>query len=177
MGRVLGLLAAVGLFAVGCAHAPTKPGEQADLKAAAHQTLATMEGKDPGLRPLLDQSIGYIVFPQVGEGGFLIGGGAGAGVLYEHGKQTGFAELSHMSAGALAGGQKYAEVVVIKDPKVLEDLKAGRFDFGAKAQAVIVRTGASQNATFENGIAVFQDPIKGAMANASVTGQRIKLTM
>ena len=177
MGRVLGLLAAVGLCAVGCAHAPTKPGERADLKVEAQKALANMEAKDPGLRPLLNQSVGYVVFPSVGEGGFLIGGGAGSGVLYEHGVQTGFATLEHMSAGALAGGQSYAQVVVIKDPNVLNDLKAGRFDFGAKAQAVIVRTGASQNATFENGVAVFQDPIRGAMVSASVTGQRIRISM
>jgi lipid-binding SYLF domain-containing protein len=177
MGRVLGLLAAVGLCAVGCAHAPTKPGERADLKAAATNTLAQMEASDPSLKSVLDQSVGYIVFPSVGSGGFLIGGGGGAGVVYEHGVQTGFAELSKLQAGAIAGGQSYSQVVAIKEPQVLADLKSGRFDFGAQASAVIIRTGVASNATFENGVAVFIQPIKGAMVNASIGGQKIRLVM
>jgi lipid-binding SYLF domain-containing protein len=98
-------------------------------------------------------------------------------VVFEHGKQVGFAEVSHASVGALAGGQRYAEIVIIKDPAAFEDLKSGRFDVGAKAQAVILRSGASTNTTFEKGVAVFIDPIRGGMVNASVTGQRLRLTL
>jgi lipid-binding SYLF domain-containing protein len=113
----------------------------------------------------------------VGEGGFIVGAGAGSGVVFEHGRHTGFAEVSHASVGALAGGQRYAELVIIKDPAALEALKSGRFDVGAKAQAVILRSGASTNTTFDKGVAVFVDPLRGGMVNASITGQRIKLTM
>jgi lipid-binding SYLF domain-containing protein len=113
----------------------------------------------------------------VGTGGFLIGGGAGSGVVYEHGRHTGFATVEHASVGALAGGETYSELVIVNDPSALEQLKSGRFDFGANASAVIVRTGASTTTTFENGVAVFVEPLRGAMVNASVTGQRIRLTM
>jgi lipid-binding SYLF domain-containing protein len=174
-----GLLAAVGLCLgiLGCAHTPTSPGARADLKDAAAKTLAQMEAKDSSLRPLLDQSVGYVVFPSVGSGGFIIGGGSGSGVLYENGAVTSFAEISQLSAGALAGGSTYSQVVVVRDRKALEDMKAGRFDFGAKASAVIVRTGAATGATFENGVAVFVEPIGGAMVNASIGGQKIRLSM
>src|SRR5262245_12709810 len=87
-----------------CAHAPTKPGERADLVNDAHTTLASMQAKDTGLRPMLDKSVGYIVFPKVGQGGFIVGGGAGKGVVFENGKQTGFATVESASLGALAGG-------------------------------------------------------------------------
>ena len=177
MRKPLGLFAAATLFILACAHAPTKPGARADLVKDARQTLAKMEADDPSLRPLLDQSLAYVVFPRVGEGGFIIGGGAGSGVVFERGKPNGFAEITHASVGALVGGQRYAQLVVVKDPDALEALKTGRFDFGAKAQAIIVRTGASTNATFEKGVAVFVDPIRGGMVNASVTGQRIRLTL
>jgi lipid-binding SYLF domain-containing protein len=177
MKKALGCFAVAGLFIIACAHAPTKPGERADLVTAAHKTIQKMEATDPGIRNLLDQSVAYVVFPAVGEGGFIVGGGAGSGVVFEHGKQAGFAEVSHASIGALAGGQRYAEIVIIKDPAAFEDLKSGRFDVGAKAQAVILRSGASTNTTFEKGVAVFIDPIRGGMVNASVTGQRIRLTL
>jgi hypothetical protein len=68
-------------------------------------------------------------------------------------------------------------VVVIRDRRALDDMKSGRFDFGAHASAVIVRTGAATSATFEKGVAVFVDPISGAMVNASIGGQRIRLTL
>jgi lipid-binding SYLF domain-containing protein len=175
--RAVALVFIAGMSLLACAHAPTQPGERADLVRDARQTLARMETKDPSLRPLIDRSVGYVVFPAVGSGGFIVGGGGGAGVLFEHGVQTGFATIEKLQAGALAGGQRYAQVVVIRDQRALDDLKTGRFDFGAQAQAVIVRTGASADATFENGVAVFVDPIHGAMVNASVGGQKIRLTM
>jgi lipid-binding SYLF domain-containing protein len=177
MRKVFGFFAVAALFILACAHAPTKPGERADLVSEAHKTLRKMEASDPGLRPLLDQSVAYIVFPAVGQGGFIIGGGAGSGVVFERGRQTGFAEISHAAVGALAGAQRYSELVIVKDRNVLEDLKAGRFDLGAQASAVIVRSGSAASTTFDKGVAVFIEPIRGGMVNASITGQKIRLTM
>jgi lipid-binding SYLF domain-containing protein len=136
-----------------------------------------MEAKDSGLRPLIERSAGYVVFPTVGSGGFIVGGGAGKGVLFENGQATHFATVEKLSAGALAGGQSYAQVVVIRDEHVLQEMKSGRFDFDAHASAIILRSGAATNATFEKGVAVFVEPLKGAMVNASVGGQRIRLTL
>ncbi|HEY2747750.1 MAG TPA: hypothetical protein VGL86_24175 [Polyangia bacterium] len=136
-----------------------------------------MEAKDPSLRPLIESSVGYIVFPAVGSGGLLIGGGAGKGVLFEQGQVSHFATVEKLAAGAIAGGARYSEVVAIRDPQALHAMKSGRFDFGAQASAVIVRTGAAANATFENGVAAFIEPVRGAMVNASIGGQRIRLTL
>ncbi len=177
MKRMFQSLAVVFLFVAGCAHEPTKPGERADLNRDARATLSRMEASDPGLRPMLASSVGYIVFPKVGAAGLLVGGGAGMGVIFEHGAQTGYATVEHLGVGALAGAQHYAELVVIKDPKVLDEVKHGRLDFGANASAVIVRSGASETATFEKGVAVLIEPLGGAMVNASLNGQRIHATM
>jgi len=177
MNRVIRVLALAGVFALGCAHAPTKAGERADLKQAADQTVATMTADDPSLQSLLDQSVAYIVFPQIGSGGLIVGGGAGSGVLYQHGQQTGFATVEHLKFGALAGGQKYSQIVVIQDPQALERIRAGKFQFGAGASAVILRSGAAATASFNNGVAVFRKPLKGAMASAALGSERIKLRM
>jgi hypothetical protein len=45
-------------------------------------------------------------------------------------------------------------------------------NFGANASAIIANSGAA-NARFVNGVAVFIRPITGAMAEASLGGQRI----
>ena len=62
----------------------------------------------------------------------------GRGVIYEQGRQVGFAKLSEASVGAQVGGQKFAELVIVRDQFTLDKLKAGTFDFGAQAQAVIL---------------------------------------
>lgn len=175
MIRAMGLLVTATVCIAGCAHAPSHPGARAELTSAAERTLAEMEARDPGLRKTIDDAVGYIVFPTVGEGGFLVGGGSGVGVVFEKGKVTGYAELQHGSVGALFGGQSYSELVVVQNRKALEAMKAGKFDFGAKAEAIIVRSGASASADFSRGVAVFVHPKSGAMVNASLTGQRIRV--
>lgn len=178
MKRAIKLVAVASLFAVAaCAHAPTKTGERADLVNDAHNTLSRMEATDPDLRPLLDNAVGYIVFPKVGAAGLIVGGGAGSGVVFEHGRRSGFATVEHLGVGGIAGGQQYAELVIVKEQAALDDLKSGRFDVGANASAVILRSGVSRTTTFENGVAVVIEPLKGAMVSASIAGQRIRLTM
>ena len=177
MRAAMGLVVTMGLFIFGCAHTPTQPGARADLVREANRTVARMEAQDPSLRPVLDSSAGYVVFPKVGQGGFLIGGGAGSGVLFEHGQPIHFAQLTNVQAGALIGGQRIAQIVVFRDPRALNELRNGRFNFGAQASAVMLRSGAAANANFEKGTAVFVEPVRGAMANASVGGERIRLVL
>lgn len=164
--------------AIGCAHEPSKPGERADLVADATSTLQRMEAKNPTLRSTLDSAVGYIVFPKVGAAGLVVGGGAGKGVIFEHGVPTGYATVEHADVGAIAGGQEFAEVVIFRDRAALDEVKHGRFDLGASTSAVLLKTGVSTEAPqFDKGVAVVIEPLRGAMVNASVGGQRIHATM
>jgi lipid-binding SYLF domain-containing protein len=179
MSRTLGwglCLALVG-GVFGCASAPKTSIARAELHEEADQTVATMTAADPGLKPLLDQSAGYIVFPDVKQGGFVVGGAGGKGVLYEHGRRTGFAELSQASFGAQVGGQAFSEIVVIRDQYALNRVKASNIDLGGQASATIVKAGAAAAAPFNQaGLAVFVEPKGGAMLNVSLTGQKVKFT-
>lgn len=168
------------LFALvaGCASAPKSVAQRTALEIDADQTQQAMLAKNPALHSLLDQAAGYIVFPTISQGGFVVGGASGRGVIYEHGKRTAFAELSQGSVGALVGGQKFAEMIIVRDKFTLDKIKAGSFDTGAATSAVILREGVADATHFgDNGVAVVVDPIGGAMLNASVTGQRIRATM
>jgi lipid-binding SYLF domain-containing protein len=174
IGRVILLGAAV---AAGCATAPKTQEKRTQLQNQAEQAKATMLMKDPSVGALLDQSAGYIVFPEVREGGFIAGGAGAKGVVYQYGRPVGFANLSRVSFGAQIGGQTYAEFVIIRDPDTLEKMKTGDLDVGGQASAVIIRAGAASAANFsERGVAVVIDPIGGAMVNLSVAGQRIRTT-
>jgi lipid-binding SYLF domain-containing protein len=179
MIRNVARLMLVGAAVVaGCAGTPRTQAKRTALENDAAEAREAMLNKDPSVRPLLGQSAGYIIFPEVKEGGFIVGGAGAEGVVYENGRPVGYASLSRASVGAQIGGQKYAELVAVRDRFTLDKMKAGSLDLGGQASAVILKAGAASATNFsEKGIAVVIDPIGGAMVNASVTGQRIKTTM
>jgi lipid-binding SYLF domain-containing protein len=177
MRKVLGFWMAAILLAFGVAHAGgLSASDKAKLESEAQSALEKMSAKDPELKTQMHHAAAYIVFPSVKEGGLVVGGAGGHGVVYEKGQKTGYASLHQVSAGALAGGQKFAELILIQSPDTLAKFRAGNFDFGGKASAVAVKAGAASAAEFENGVKVFSMPEAGAMVSVSLTGQKIKLT-
>ena len=176
MGRTLMFVAAA--LVAGCASTPRTHAKRMDLENRAAEAKEAMLNKDSSVRPLLDQAAGYIVCPDVREGGFIVGGAGAQCVVYERGLPTGYASLSRASVGAQVGGQKYNELIVVRDRFTLDRMKTGDVDFGGQASATIIRAGVASATNFgSNGVAVVVDPIGGAMVNLSVSGQRIKATM
>ena len=66
--------------------APKEQAERVELQTDADQTLAELKQADASLEQVLDDSAGYAVFPTIGKGGLIIGGGYGRGTLYEDGR-------------------------------------------------------------------------------------------
>jgi lipid-binding SYLF domain-containing protein len=58
----------------------------------------------------------------------------------------------------------------------LNEFKRGNFEFGAQASAVAVTLGASADANYNGGVAVFTMASGGLMFEASVGGQRFTFT-
>ena len=174
----VGLCVVLGGGVFGCAaSAPKTHAARQELHGDAEEAVAQMTARDPDLKPLLDQAAGYVVFPDVKQGGFVVGGASGQGVLFVNGRRAGFAQLSQASVGAQIGGQKYSEVVVFRDQSALDRAKASKMDLGAQASATIVKAGAASSTRFnDSGVAVFVQPKGGAMLNVSLTGQTVKFT-
>lgn len=168
------LAAAVGLLIAACATTPKTAEGRQDLMRDAQAMLDTMRAQDPGLDRLLQQSAGYVVFPEIGKGGAIIGGAYGRGIVYEQGQPVGFAELNQGSIGAQLGGQTFAELIVFEQQRGLQALKDGRFDIGGTASATVLQTGAAAATQFgDEGVAVFVMPRGGLMVDVSVSGQQI----
>tara|TARA_R110001592_G_scaffold93800_7_gene272101 strand:- start:1539 stop:2075 length:537 start_codon:yes stop_codon:yes gene_type:complete len=127
---------------------------------------------DIGLDHFFTNSAGYVVFPNVGKGGFIIGGASGNGVVYENGTMVGMADLKKLSVGLQAGGQAITEVIFFETEADLAKFKEGDFEFSAEASAVALKSGVSINAKYRDGVAVFALPKAGLMADASVGGQK-----
>ncbi|HVO21780.1 MAG TPA: YSC84-related protein [Anaeromyxobacter sp.] len=156
----------------GCATAPPTRAGREDLRESAMDALRGMESSDPSLTGFLRSSAGYAVFPDVGKGGYIVGGGYGRGLVYRGGAEIGFADITQGSIGLQAGGQSYMEVLAFQRQRDLDRFTAGGLAFGASLSAVILKTGAAAAAPYTNGVAVFVKPIAGAMIEAAVGGQQ-----
>ena len=152
------------------------PMQEQKEKAAVEETITKFKGADPSMKVFFEKAYGYVVFPGVGKGGFIIGGGHGDGWVYEQGKHIGRASLTQLTVGAQIGGQSYSEIIFFEDKKILDSFKQGNWETSAQASAIIVKAGASKDAIYDNGVAIFTLPKAGAMAEASVGGQKFNYT-
>ncbi len=159
---------------VGCSTAPKTTAEQQDLKSDAQYALQRAEARDMSLRPVLDRSAGYAVFPHAGKGGFIAGGGWGRGVLYENGVITGYCDITQGTVGAQIGGQEFSEIIVFETPSALNKFKTGAFSLNAEASAVALEDGMAAKTDYHDNVAVFTWAEKGLMAEATVGGQTFR---
>ncbi len=100
------------------------------------------------------------------------GGAHGKGEVYERGQLVGTTRLTQLSLGLALGGQAYSELIFFRDKAALDDFKSGNFELGAQASAIAVTAGASTDASYENGVAIFTLPKAGLMYEAAVAGQK-----
>jgi lipid-binding SYLF domain-containing protein len=151
--------------------------EVAELDPKADEALAEFLKADPGMQSMIDQSVGYVVIPTVGKAGFGIGGARGKGLLYENGEPTAVVTLSQLSIGFQWGGQAYSEYILFEDASTLNSFKEGNYELGAQVSAVAVTAGASADAAFVDGMAIFTQAKGGLMYEASVGGQKFKVEL
>src|SRR5262245_43030737 len=168
---VAALVVATGLL-VSCSTAPTTSTEKDELTRKAMAERQEWNKLDPGIEALAKKSHGFAFFPEISKGGLVFGGAYGRGLVYEQGQHIGYADVTQGSFGLQAGVQTYSELVVFENKAALDRFRANQVDFGANASAVIAKTGAAANARFVDGVAVFVRPTAGAMAEASLGGQR-----
>jgi lipid-binding SYLF domain-containing protein len=151
------------------------PDEVEEYDAKAKEAIAVFKEKDESVQRFFDKSVGYVVIPTVGKAGLGIGGARGKGILYEGGVPTAVITLTQLSFGFQAGGQAYSEFIFFEDATALGDFKRGNYELGAQASAVAVTAGASADANFNGGVAIFTQAKGGLMYEASVGGQKFKV--
>jgi lipid-binding SYLF domain-containing protein len=140
----------------------------------AEKAKRTLLKQVPGIADFFEDAAGYVIFPNVGKGGFIIGGASGNGVVYENNNTIGMASLKKLNIGLQAGGQAIIEVIFFETGNDLDDFKDGDFEFEAGASAVALKSGVALNAKYKDGVAVFALPKAGLMADVSIGGQKFK---
>jgi lipid-binding SYLF domain-containing protein len=147
-----------------------------DLIAESKEAKAQFIKTDNLMQSLFDNSYGYVIFPNIGKGAIGVGGAAGNGIVFEHGNAVGSAKMKQVTVGFQLGGQVYREVIFFQDKTALDRFKGGNFEFSAQASAVAVKTGASANVKYRDGVMVFSQEKKGLMYEASIGGQKFGYT-
>jgi lipid-binding SYLF domain-containing protein len=162
----LALLALPLMALTGRAPAPS------DTHQDVLNTIAAMTKQDSGLTRFLKGSAGYAVFPTIGKGAIGIGGAHGDGELIVGGNALGKTSMTQVTIGLQLGGQTYSEIIFFEDQKTLTNFEKGDFEFAAQVSAIALKSGASANAKYTNGVAVFTLAKEGLMAEASIGGQK-----
>lgn len=137
-------------------------------------------------------SYAYAVFPNIGEGGFIVGGAYGKGHVYVNGKVVGETTMKQLSVGFQAGGQDYSQVIFFQDKRALDQFASGSFEFSAGAKAIAITAAANASAgtngvtwgasggkrdaatdgAYNDGMAVFTIAKGGLMYAAALAGQK-----
>ena len=138
------------------------------------EALKEMVAENSKLALLKDSSYAYVVFPKVTKGGIVLGGAVGKGVVFKNDETIGEAKLKQATWGLQAGGQQYSEVIFFEDEAAFENFKNNKLKFDAQASAVAMKSGASIDAAYHDGVAVFTKTKGGLMYEASIGGQHFK---
>ncbi len=83
--------------------------------------------------------------------------------------------MTQLTIGFQAGGQAYSEFIFFEDDIALGNFQRGNYELGAQVSAVAITAGASADAEFNEGIAIFTEAKGGLMYEASVGGQKFKI--
>ncbi len=140
----------------------------------AKDSKAAFIKNSANLKELFDNAVGYVIFPNVGKGAYILGGAAGNGVLFENGKVEGFAELRQLDIGLQIGGQAFRQAILFQTKAELDNFKQGNYSLSGNASAVILEKGKAKNVEFNNGRAIVTMPKAGAMVEVSVGGQKFE---
>ena len=149
-----------------------EPDTSDELQLAVAKAILDIKKKDPGIEKFFDGAAGFAVFPKVGKGGIGIGGAHGKGLVIVNDKAIANTALSQLTIGFQLGGQVYAQFVFFEDETSLGHFQRGNFEMGAQASAVAVTLGASADANYDSGVAVFTNVGGGLMYEATISGQK-----
>lgn len=165
LAALLGLTFSAGVLAF-------EPNVNDEMELDVAKAILAIKRADPGIEAFFENAAGYAVFPSVGKGGLVVGGAYGKGLVIVNGQVDGYTSMTQGTIGLQIGGQKYAQFIFFKDATAIDHFRRGNFEFGAQASAVAITMGASADASYDGGVAVFTHAGGGLMIEGSVGGQK-----
>jgi lipid-binding SYLF domain-containing protein len=162
---------------LGAEEADLDPAVKAQLKREsidemARTALERLVSENDRARELYDSAAGYAVFDSF-KAAFLLSGGGGVGVAADKsdGTRT-YMKMGTAGVGLGIGGQSYQVIFLFDNDDALNRFVNKGWKADAAANAVAGTTGKNVDASFSNGLAVFQLTNKGLMAQADISGTK-----
>ncbi len=165
---------AIGMIG-GCQPGPKNEGQAESLAAQSKAALESFKAKDPTIQQLMDKCVAYVVFPNIGKAGWIVGGSYGKGEVYDKsGQRVGFADVSEISVGLQGGAQAVSELLIFLKQSDLDNFKSNEYSLAGNVSAVALTAGAAAKSDPSKGVVALVDTKGGLMAEAAVGGQRIR---
>ncbi|AXF24203.1 hypothetical protein CUJ89_28210 [Burkholderia pyrrocinia] len=172
------------LALAGCTTTPDKPenastsaSKRQSIDASVNATLSRLYSTVPGSRELVAKSRGVLVFPNVLQAGFIVGGQSGNGSLRVGGSTVGYYNTSSLSVGLQAGAQSKAIVFLFMTQDALDSFrKSEGWAAGADASVAVVKVGANgavDTTTATAPVEVLVLTNAGLMGDLSVNGTKV----
>ena len=147
----------------------------AQIDAKADKVIEIFKRKH-GAAKFLSEVKGYIVFPSVIKGGFIVGGEYGEGVLRVNGESQAYYSIASGSAGFQLGAQKASYIIAFASQKALDNFKVSDgWEAGVDGVVTVVDWGAGKDISsisFEKPIYAFVFNAKGLMGSLSIEGSK-----
>ena len=119
---------------------------------------------------------GYLVFPSVYKGGFILGGEYGEGALRIEGQTKYYYSMTSGSIGYQAGAQVYSIVIAfITDTALNNFIRSNGWEAGVDGSITVTDWGEGKDMitmSYEKPIVAFMYGQKGLMASASIKGTK-----
>ncbi|APR39664.1 BPSL1445 family SYLF domain-containing lipoprotein [Paraburkholderia sp. SOS3] len=179
------MLAAGGLVLAGCTttgqSSANSTAGNSDKRAAINHdvdaTLSRLYTTVNGSRELVSKARGVLVFPQVVQAGFVVGGQYGQGALRVGGRTQGYYSTAAGSFGLQAGAQSKAIIFCFMTEQALADFRnRDGWAVGGDATVAVVKVGANGNIDSSTATAPVQAFVltnAGLMAGVSLEGTKV----
>jgi lipid-binding SYLF domain-containing protein len=158
-------------------NASTNASRRESINASVDATLSRLYSNVPGSRELVAKSRGMLVFPNVIQAGFFVGGQTGNGALRVGGSTVGYYNTSSLSVGLQAGAQSKAVIFLFMTQDALAKFRSSDgWAAGADASVAVVKIGANgavDTTTATSPVQVFVLTNAGLMGDVSVNGTKV----
>jgi lipid-binding SYLF domain-containing protein len=168
----LALLTVLTMFVSSAAHAEAAKVIDAKADVAIERFKKLVKGGDV----FLSKVKGYLIFPTVYKGGFVVGGEYGNGVLRVNGKSVAYYNITSASVGFQIGAQKTSYLFAFADQYALDSfMRSKGWEAGVDGSIAVADWGQGidiSSISFEKPIYAFVFDNKGLMANVSFEGTK-----
>ena len=182
--KLAAVLVVGSLALTGCTTTPDKPDNAATnaskrqaIDSSVDATLSRLYSTVKGSRELVAKSRGVLVFPEVLQAGFIVGGQSGNGALRVGGSTVGYYNTSSLSVGLQAGAQSKAIVFLFMTQDALDEFRGSDgWAAGAGASVALVKMGANGAVDTTTATAPVQVIVltnAGLMGDVSINGTKV----